>query len=470
MSTTLQWLTLLTLFLEQFYGYLMFKFISVNFPETSLGITTLYSARLIQTRYEHEILIAEFKDWGLKYDVVSPGTAVSIKMTDGENTRNFYGYVHHIKLKRTPANNFSEVTFIGGSFPMKQRRQEIYKDKTADQIIKSIASDYEFVCYATPHPRIFPQVSQAGISDWSLMVKLAKQCGYTLRTENTELYFQPMFEDYKERRAEAPSFVMRSPSNPEGSTLYSFEPIISESISYDGAWKSAVAVSGVDANSSQSVSITQQLRNKKTRGKQQFEFFDSFDVSTVALSSEVATYEAEAAENRNSFPYRARAEVLGSVDVRPDMPIHITGVDAPYNGYWVVLSAEHIIIEEQRNVFKYTTIIELGSDSLGVAGTWTDSRTITSPNSKPKRIIKPNVKQTKVRPVTKLNVKRKRVVDTNKGAFGTITNRTKPTAVNGKSTAANTWKSKTRSLNTVIITKKKGVAVTARLAKKRGLV
>ena len=448
----------------------MFKYISVKFPETSLGITTLYSARLIQNMYEHEVLVAEFKDWGLEYDVVSPGTAVSIKMADGERTRNFYGYVHHVKLNRTPANNFSEVTFVGGSFPMKQRRQEIYKDKTADQIIKSIASDYEFVCYAIPHPRVYPQVSQAGISDWSLMVKLAKQCGYNLRTENTELYFQPMLEDYKELREEAPKFVMNYPSSPEGSTLYSFEAVISESMPYDGAWKSAVAVSGVDTNSSQPVSITQQVRGKKTRSKGQFEFFDSFDVETVALSSEVATYEAEAAENRNSFPYRAKAEVLGSVELRPDMPIHITGVNAPYNGYWVILSTEHRIVEEQRNVFKYTTLLELGSDSLGIAQTWTDSKTITTPNKKTKRVIKPNVKQTKVKPVTKLNVKRKRVVDTNKGSFGIINNRPKPSAVKGRSTAANTWKSKTRSLNTVIAAKKKGVSVTNRLAKRRGLV
>ncbi len=68
----------------------MFKYISVKFPETNLGITTLYSARLIQNRYEHEILVAEFKDWGLEYDVVTPGTAVSIKMMDGELTGNFF--------------------------------------------------------------------------------------------------------------------------------------------------------------------------------------------------------------------------------------------------------------------------------------------------------------------------------------------------------------------------------------------
>ena len=152
------------------------------------------------------------------------------------------------------------------------------------------------------------------------------------------------------------------------------------------------------------------------------------------------------------------------------MPIHVTGVDAPYNGYWVILSTEHVMVEEARNVFKYTTILELGSDSLGIAQTWTDSKTITAPNKKPKRVLKENVKQTKVRPSTALNVKRKRVVDTNKGSFGTINNRSKPSAINGRSTAANTWKSKTRSLNTVIAAKKKGVSVTNRLAKKRGLV
>jgi hypothetical protein len=447
----------------------MFKYISVKFPQTSLGVSTVYSAKLVQTRYEHEILIVEFKDWGLEYDVVSPGTSVSVQIADGESKRDFYGYVHHVKLKRTPANNFSEVTFIGGSFPMKQRRQTIYKDKTADQVIKSIATDHDFVCYSVPHPRVFPQISQAGLSDWAFMVKLAKQCGYSLRTENTELYFQPILEDYKELRSEARKFTMRSLSNIDGSNVYSFEPIISESIAYDGAWKSAVAVSGVDTFSGEVMSVAQQIRNKKTRGKQQFEFFDSFAVDTVALTSDVAAYEAESAENRNTFPYRATAEVLGSIDVRPDMPIHITGVDAPYNGYWVVLSAEHIIVEEQRNVFKYTTIVELGSDSLGVAQTWTDSQTITAPNAMQKRVVKPNVKQTKVKPKTTLNIKRKNVVDSQKGSFGTINNRSKPAAVRGRATAANTWKSRTRSLNTVIPTVKKGVATTARLAKKRGL-
>jgi hypothetical protein len=254
----------------------MFKYISVKFPQTSLGVTTVYSARFIQTRYEHEILIVEFKDWGLEYDVVSPGTSVAVQIADGESKRDFYGYVHHVKLKRTPGNNFSEVTFIGGSFPMKQRRQTIYKDKTADQVIKSIATTHDFVCYSVPHPRVFPQISQAGLSDWAFMVKLAKQCGYSLRTENTELYFQPILEDYKELRSEARRFTMRSLSNIDGSDIYSFEPIISESIAYDGAWKSAVAVSGVDTFSGEVMSVAQQVRNKKTRGKQQFEFFDSF--------------------------------------------------------------------------------------------------------------------------------------------------------------------------------------------------
>ena len=65
----------------------MFKFISVKFPETSLSISTVYNAKLIQSRYQHEILVIEFKDWGLEYDVVSPGTAVAVQIVDGESKR-----------------------------------------------------------------------------------------------------------------------------------------------------------------------------------------------------------------------------------------------------------------------------------------------------------------------------------------------------------------------------------------------
>lgn len=445
----------------------MFKYVSVTFPQAKVNPLSVYSFTLSQKRYEHEIATIEIKDWGTEFDTIAPGEPVYVVITNKVESKTFYGYVHHIEVDRSPGKFFASVTCVGGSFPMKQSRQTIFKDTTADEVIKKIATIHNFVCYAVPYSRVYPQISQAGLSDWQLMTRLAKQCGYTLRAQNTELYFQPIMEEYTKYRAEAPVFTMRSLAHPDGSNLYSFKPIISESMTYDGETKAAVAVTGVDILAGVPLTVTQQIRNKKTRTKQQLEFFDKFSTSTVALDQTVAKFEAEAAENRNYFPYRAEAEVLGNPNLRPDMPIYLNGVGQPYSGYWIILEAEHKIIEEGKSLFLYTTTLKLGADSLGASGVWTDSKTINIPASKPQRTIIPNVKQTKTKPVTAL-VSPKRVTNqASKSSFGTIENRAKTASTTARANTPVVWKSKTSSLNTIIPTVKKSPIISTRLAQKR---
>lgn len=446
----------------------MFKYVTVTFPNTKLGPRTVYSFTLSQKRYHHEIATIEFKDWGTEFDVIQPGEPVLVSITNKVFSKSFYGYVHHVSVDRAPGKYFASITCIGGSFPMKQRRQTVFKDVTADEVIKKIATIHNFVCYSVPYSRVYPQISQAGLSDWQLMTRLAKQCGYTLRAENTELYFQPIMEEYTKYRSEAPIFTMRSFAHPDGSNLYSFKPTISESMPYEEGTKAAVAVTGVDVLANVPLSVTQQVRNKKTRKKQQFEFFDRFDTDTVALTQEVAKFESEAAENRNYFPYRAEAEVLGNPTLRPDMAVYLRGLGQPYSGYWIVLEAEHKIIEKERNMFIYTTTLTLGADSLGDSGAWTDSKTIALPAAKPQRTVIPNVKQTKVRPVTSLTTPIRTTSPAAKSSFGTIENRAKASSTTTRANATTTWKSKTSSLNTVIPVKKKSPIISTRLAQKRG--
>ena len=446
----------------------MFKYISVEFPETALGPQTVYSFTLTQKRYTHELVTIQFKDWGAQFDVVTPGSPVRIRIANNLDLRDFYGYVHHVKLNRTPGKNFTEVTFIGGSFPMKQAHQALYKDTTVDAVIKQIADSYGFSCYAVPYNRVFPQLAQAGVSDWEFMVKLAKQCGYSLRTQNTELYFQPLLEDYTNLRAEAPTFTMRSLAHPDGSTIYSFIPVISESMPYEDATKAAVAISGVDIYGGTPMSITQQIRNAKTKQKTQIEFFDKFNTEVVATTTEVAAFEAEAAESRNAFPYRATAVVFGSPNLRPDMPVYLDGIGDPYSGYWTILETKHHVIEQELNVFVYTTTLYLGSDSLGRPNAWIDSKTISNPDSVKTRTIIPNVRQTKVNPTTELNKKTEIVTPAYKGSFGTIENRAKPN-VNARSLEPATWKSSTRTLTTVEEIARRSPVIVERLFKEYGV-
>lgn len=447
----------------------MFNYVTVDFPQTTIQPQVVYRANLTQKRYAHEMVSLYFKDWGVQYDVVKAGSPIHLTINGLHERRELYGYVHHINLDRTPGKNFTEVVVLGASFPMKQQAQAVYKDCTADQVIKQIAEKYKFVCYAVPHPRVYPQVAQAGHSDWELMVRLAKQSGYTLRATNTELYFQPIMEDYTNNREEAFKFILRPSGDPQGSTIYSFKPMLGESIPYEDATKGAVAVAGVDITNSAPISITQQIRNAKTRVKDQNEFFDIFDTNTVTPDITVANFEAEAAENRNYFPYRGTVEVLGNPNLRPDMPIYLDGIGEPYTGYWVILEAHHHIVEEELNRQIYTTTLVVGTDSLGQAKAWTDSKTVMSPEYKSRRTIIPNVLQTKVKPVTVLNKKVTYETIANNGSFGDPQNRAKP-SVNGRANDVAMWQTNTTSLDSIIYEQNTPVFIANRFAKKVGIL
>lgn len=443
----------------------MFKFIKVIFEDAVNLSTRVYSATLYQKNYEHEMMSIMFKDWDMQYDSIKPGSPVSVQITGTTSKRNFYGYVHHIEPNRSPGKAFTEVVLIGGSFPLKQASQKVYRDHTADQVVRDLARKHGLSYFGVPHPRVFEQVSHAGITDWQLLVRLAKQIGYTIRTQNTEIYFEPTMEDFKNYREEASIFVMRDEGNPAGSALYSFKPIISESLSFDGdEMKAAHAVQGVDRFAKVPVSVTKKKRPPSSRTLAQYEMFDRFNTGIVAPNPEIAAYEAEAADLRASFPYRASATVLGEPDLRPNMPIYLDGLGSIYSGYWVILGTQHKIIETEREVFSYVTELYLGADSLGKAVTF-GGTLVNRPPSKKVRKVSPGIKQTKK--VSKSKIIRNKVPSNKRNtvSFGTINNRTKP--VRGVK-APSLWKTASPIKKVTFVEKRRSQKVTTRLQKRSG--
>jgi hypothetical protein len=378
-----------------------------------------------QNRYQHEVASIQFRDWNVNYDLISTGSPIKFSIASGRKFRVFYGYVHHVNVKRTPNTFLTEVVAVSASMVMKNEAQQVYKGLSADGIVKQIAKRNNFACFAVPHPRIYPQVAQAGHTDWEIMVRLAKQSGYSLRTENTEIYFQPMLYEFTNKRSEASHFYMNESNNPNGSTIYSFEPVISDSMPMDNETKAAIAVGGLDANSTSSISITQQKRSTNTKFKATPEFFDKFATDVVVPNATVAAHEAQAAEDRTVFPYRATVEVLGAPDVRPDAPVYLDGLGNYYSGYWTVLGTEHRIVETERNAQTYTTILHVGTDSLGTTTTWIDGKNIVKPDAKQSRTIIPGVAQTAIIPQTVLRRSSPNLSPQLNGKFGVQTNRVK---------------------------------------------
>lgn len=379
----------------------MLKFLSVNFNGIEGAPFRLSHFRYTQAKYQHELAYLTFNEWDTSIDFIKPGIPVDFEIKDPKGTKKFYGYVHHVEPNKTPGSDNVTVVVIGASYLLKQARQEVYKNITASDLAIAIAKQYNFSYGVTSHPRVYPQIAQSGQSDWQLLVRLAKQSGYSLRAENTELYFKPLDEDFAAYKSEAPRFYMNDANNPEGSTIYSFKPIVGETLSFDDSGtKSATAISGISLREAKTAfAVTNQKSETSIRTQRQNEFFDRFDTSTVVTDYASAVYEAESLEMITRYPYRASVEVLGNTDLKPDMPIYLEGVGADYSGYWTIIDTEHII-----DNLVYTTKLTLGIDSLGKANVWKDGKSLATAPNPDLRTITPGTYQTNVKPKTELKV------------------------------------------------------------------
>lgn len=379
----------------------MLKFLRVNFNGIDGAPFRLSHFRYTQAKYQHELAYLTFNEWDTSIDFIKPGIPVDFEIKDPKGVKRFYGYVHHVEPSKTPGSDNVTVVVIGASYLLKQARQEVYKNITASELAISIAKRYNFSYGVTPHPRVYPQIAQSGQSDWQLLVRLAKQCGYSLRAENTELYFKPLDEDFSAYKGEAPRFYMNDANNPEGSTIYSFKPIVGETLSFDDSGtKSATAISGMSIRDAKTAfAVTKQNSEVTVRTGKQKEFFDRFDTHTVVTDYASAVYEAEALDMLTRYPYRASVEVLGNTELKPDMPVYLEGLGEDYSGYWTIIDTEHII-----DNLVYTTKLTVGLDSLGTANIWKDGKSLASVPNPDLRTVTPGTYQTNVKPKTALKV------------------------------------------------------------------
>lgn len=365
--------------------------ISVYFPEAKVQPQRVYKAWYRQVNYDHDFARVYFRDWDLDLATVMPASKMRITLEG----REFVGYVHDIKTHRDSNSNFTEVTFIGASYVMRQASQQTYKNMTASMVAEKIAKKYGFAYKIVPHPRVFAQLSQAGMTDWEFLVALAKRCGYFVWANSTSLYFQPLLQEFDEKIVEAPKYTQIDAGVKSRFPLYSFSPKVGETLSHHGADKSAVSIAGVDAETGQYFKYTKQRRSSTTRTMYQPELFDKHATNTVAASYEAAVYEATSADEKSKFPYAGEAEILGDSSIRPGGPVYLDGIGNKYSGYWTVLMVEHEVFEESLNQHRFTTTLHVGTDSLGASNT---SKYPTAPADRARRSISPAVRNTRIVP------------------------------------------------------------------------
>jgi len=429
------------------------NYVSVSFPNSPTQPKRVHRVTLEQEIYMHDYATVEFRDWNIDPLNIKPGSLMVITIKD----KSYYGYVHQLNNEQSSAKNFTKVGFIGASYVMKQSSQKIYRNMSADQIIAAIATKYNFAYKVTPHPRVYPQVAQAGLTDWQLMVNLAQECGYFLRAENSEIYFQPYTEDFNNLITEAVSFNKGDAGFKTTNHIYKFKPVISETLENYGFMKSAVSVAGVNPVNGNSFKVTQQKSFNPSRQYSNVEFFDSHATTTVANSYEVAGYLAKAADEKSRFPYAASVETIGVSSVRPCLPVYLSNVGSEYSGYWTVLKVTHVVYEENLNQQHYTCSMDVASDSLG---TNANANQPSAPAVTPRRKIIPNEKNKNIKPKT---IVYKPAITAKRTQQKQLVDRINRATQTGPFVATSRWGSTHRDLNYKIIDERMPLAVLQKL-------
>lgn len=414
-----------------------FDFVRVRFPESPLEPERVYSMNYYQNNYMHDFAELQFRDWNIDPRRIKRGTPMEITL-DGKVLS---GYVHDIQPKINSRSSFTKVNFIGASYVMRQQSQELYRNVSADQVIRKIAIKYGFSYRVEPHPRVYPQISQAGMTDWEFMVKLAKQSGYFLRAEGTSIYFLPLRQEFDELISEMLTFTQVDAGFKSENMMYEFKARIGETLFKKGANKNAIAVAGVDYTTGKPFKYTKPVRSETTRSEYQPELFDEHATEVVANNYQIGVYEAVSADENSKFPYKAEALVLGTSYVRPGMPVFIDTGSDEYTGPWTILGVEHQVVEEKLNMQKFTSTLILGSDSLGKpAGKYPER-----PPSRRFRTISPGIRNTRIKPnsvIKRSNIKVKTTHDVS------LVERINRPAPAGKNVSKTVWASDVSDLKT----------------------
>lgn len=414
----------------------MFSSVNLHMPTSQYQFKRVYKVEHAQGLYSHDYSKVVLKDWKISPKFAKPGTPIVLNISGKEH----HGYVHDVKGHQDNGVNVTEIGIMGASYVMRQSSQRLYKNITADQVIADIAKRYKFAYRVVPHSRVYPQLSQAGATDWEFMVKLAKQIGYSLRTEGACVYFQPILKDFDDLIHEAKIFTKVDQGVKHPNPIYYFRPLVGETLAHEGASKYATSVAGVDPRTGDYFKYTKQNRIPTTRVESHPEMFDKHATNVVANSYKVASLESEAADERSSFPYIAEIQVLGDTSLRPGMPIYLDNVGTEYTGYWTILNIEHSVKEEQTNIHLHTAILTVGTDSLGRAN---PVKYPVLPSSKPVRHIIPNVRNTRVKPTTSLKSKG---ITVGQPKVRALVNRTNRADVDNKLLSSNAWYSSNGNL------------------------
>jgi hypothetical protein len=244
----------------------------VSFPKSPEFPLLIIAAELYQDINQHDRLVLHFKGSpSLESQAVVSGDPVEFTFKSAEIESKFTGYVHTIEQPSGGLSGNTDIICVSATYLLKNADQNIYKNKTADQVVSQIAKQFGMEAITQRHPKVRASIVQAGQSYWSLLRRLANQTGFALKAENTTIFFVSKSKITLSKKTNAPYFNyvniedngVITAANRISGTILAFEPQVSDSSPESGVRVDRV-ITGVNYANGSIIKVTHPVPTPNT--------------------------------------------------------------------------------------------------------------------------------------------------------------------------------------------------------------
>lgn len=316
-----------------------------------------------QREYQHDAVVLTYRGRNVRgIDVgwrFRKGTPIAVRWGWApKELETFYGYVHSTKKVRrskTIKEDKLEVYLVSASYRMNKTRMRTFRRMKVGAMIARIARQHRFTTRMDPSSRYHFRIPQLGMSDWRLMVRLAKDIGFTLHCKRTEVQFKRRLINTR-ANGRQPTFRWFGGGGPSRGALLSFThkagtaPLVRNR---------RMVIGGMDDNGKQFWA-----HNGGDCCEDQPDFTEYF-LDEAVTSIHEGRKKLSGLSGLNRFYVIGSAEVSGVPKLRCGETVRFLDTGPEVQGYWWVGGVEHRLTGVvPGRPMKYTMNLEVGRETM----------------------------------------------------------------------------------------------------------
>lgn len=308
--------------------------------------------------FKHEILVLDINDILPDYDDLHTGVKVRAIVQYGGASKEFVGYIHHVEPGDSKSYLPTKVVCVGASFVLKTQVNNVWQNQTGTSVISQILQENRISANVKPHKRVFPYLTQAGMSNWKFICNTAYTLGYVAYPVGASVHVIPRIQSWEDSRDSAHLLGLKRKGSFTQGSLLEFTAQAGDSMPADGELPINPVTVGIDPDG---LNIIGSKADKKRATKRK-PTTTLFEGSTKAVVNRVedGDFESEAHRERTRFNLYGKARCIGNPDIGPGSVVYLSGIGDTFGGYWIVTKATHVV-----SASSYLLHLDLRTDSLG---------------------------------------------------------------------------------------------------------